>query len=117
MEDAEEWAQEGEGAGLRSRSSRRHRPATLTLEQRLEVATSELDCARKDTLQSRLAADKAIEKLKVGAAVGHRRSHRSTRGGFHAQRMLNNYHDHSENTIAMRHCSLSFNKRKSALPI
>jgi hypothetical protein len=73
-QEADEWAADDEPAGGRSRSggrrrpagrSRRPRPAAATLDQKLEVASAELDAARRETAAMQGDAARTLAKLRA----------------------------------------------------
>lgn len=54
-----------QGALLEELDGRQHKRLALTVEQKLEVATAELDAARRETAQMHADAERAVMKLQV----------------------------------------------------
>jgi hypothetical protein len=64
-EDLEEHPEEEQGRGKKGKSKTRHRPTTLTLDQKLDLATSELDATKRDNAQQASTNERTISMLEA----------------------------------------------------
>ncbi|RYG55720.1 hypothetical protein EON66_04630 [archaeon] len=63
-EEAEEWADDDMRRGRKGKG-RKQRVTTLTIDQKLDIATAELDAVKKEAGSQEAQATKLIDALKV----------------------------------------------------
>lgn len=64
-EDIEDAVDDDGSRGRKSKSKAKARPTTLTLDQKLDLATSELDATKRDTALKEAAAQRTLSMLEA----------------------------------------------------